>query len=169
MIISPDTFRVRPNGYYDSSFEATAAAWDRTFREFRHALDQKNPLRVVLLVGLPGSGKSTWTKHNDHDDHIIIDATLTRKIERAPLIQLAQYQQIDVEALVFLTPMIDCMFRNAERSPDRRVPHNVLARMVENMQTDPVTLEEGFEWIHAVRHKVRSPESPTRTSTKRPS
>jgi hypothetical protein len=151
MIISPDNFRYDTRGYYDPSVEATARAWDRTFSELDEALLAR-PDRLVLLVGLPGSGKSTWAERNDNERDIFLDATLTRKIERMPLIQLAQRHDVSVEAKVFMTPMLDCMFRNNGRASDRRVPHSVIARMVENMQNDPVTLDEGFDRISAFRH-----------------
>lgn len=149
MIISPDNFRYDTRGYYDSSIEATARAWDRTFSELNEALLVR-PDRLVLLIGLPGSGKSTWAERADNSSDIFLDATLTRKIERMPLIQLAQKHHIPTTGMVFMTPMLDCMFRNMGRSADRRVPHNVLARMVENMQAEPVTLDEGFSHIIAV-------------------
>lgn len=156
MIICPDNFRTRDDGLYDSSADASERAWNETYAAIVGAL-VTTPARVVLLIGLPGSGKSTWAYgrqcylDGETLTEVIVDATFSRRIERAPVIQMAAQRRIPVDAVVFLTPLLECMSRNATRSPDRRVPFSAIARMDENLRRDPVLLDEGFRTITAVR------------------
>lgn len=158
MIICPDTFRTRDDGSYDSSPDASERAWNDTYAAVIGALKSR-PARIVLLVGLPGAGKSTWAAAQNDElaystQSIFVDATFSRRVERAPVIQMAAQHQVPVEAVVFLTPLLECMSRNATRPQDRRVPFAVIARMDENLRHEPVTLEEGFDKIIAVRPTV---------------
>lgn len=155
MIISPDTFRTRANGTYDSSLAATERAWDNTYTTILEALEAK-AARLTLLVGIPGSGKSTWAVTNCLPQplaytEVIVDATFSRRAERAPLIQMGVQFQVPVYAVVFMTPLLECWRRNAIRPNDRRVPFSVLTNMEENLRLNPVTLDEGFHSITAVR------------------
>lgn len=156
LVISPDNFRIRDDGSYDSSSEASERAWDETYSAVLGALVAK-PAVLTLLVGLPGSGKSTWAYGRQcfletHEfTEVVVDATFSRRIERTPLLQMAARSQVPVDAVVFMTPLIECLSRNSTRPPDRRIPFSVIARMHENMQREPVLLDEGFRTITAVR------------------
>lgn len=155
MIICPDTFRTRANGTYDASSAASEHAWDETYNAIMGALVAKVS-QVTLLVGVPGSGKSTWAYGrqcalDDAHSMVIVDATFSRRAERAPVIQMAAQRQVPVHAVVFMTPLLECWRRNSTRSPDRRVPFQVLVNMEENLRLNPVTLDEGFHSITAVR------------------
>lgn len=159
MIISPDDFRTDADGRYDASPEASSYAWTRSYQALLGALQVKQE-SLVLLVGVPGAGKSTWIKSEPWAgalgplQTVYFDATLTRRVERQPLIELGQRYKVPVEAVVFLTPLIDCVTRNDQRSSDRKVPFPVIARMHENMRTEPVMLDEGFERIRAIRPEL---------------
>jgi predicted kinase len=156
MIISPDIFRFGSEGKYLSSPEASALAWQKCFDLLRSALEQEAE-SLVLMVGIPGSGKTTWLKNDPYAERlgpqqtIFFDATLTRRVEREPLVQMAAEFKVPVRAVVFLTPIQVCLSRNWARSEDRRVPYPVIARMQENLRNEPVTLEEGFKEIEAIR------------------
>jgi hypothetical protein len=159
MIICPDDQRIRPDGSYDISADATERAWDDSYAQLAGHL-QTDLTSITLLVGVPGCGKSTWAygkeswlkgEHAGDVREVIIDATLTRRIERLPLIQMAQRHHVPVHAVVFMTPLDECISRNSVRPPGRRVPFNVIARMYENLRREPVTLDEGFESISVGR------------------
>jgi predicted kinase len=156
MIISPDSFRYDEGGKYVSSSEASAVAWEKSFQALLGAL-QVPVTGLYLLIGLPGAGKTTWLKNDPYADRlgpqqdIYFDATLTRRVEREPLIQMAAQYEVPVRAIVFLTPIQVCLSRNWGRTEDRRVPYPVIARMHENMRNEPAMLEEGFDEIRAIR------------------
>jgi predicted kinase len=150
MIISPDDFRVTADGKYDSSKETSTLAWEESFKLLNDAL-AKGPSALILLVGIPGSGKSTWAKTIDNPETILFDATFSRRAEREPLIQFAQAAKVRVEAVVFLTPISVCIQRNWQRPEDRRVPYAVMAAMHENLRKEPVNVAEGIAKIISVR------------------
>lgn len=154
MIISPDSLRYGADGLYDSSREATNTAWDLALAQLAMALPSSGGLS--LLVGIPGSGKSTWCAKNVHPDSsgIWFDATFTKRSQREPLIQMAAAAGKEVCAYVFLTPILTCIQRNQLRSPDRRVPYHVMSSMLENLRREPVTLDEGFQRITAIRPEM---------------
>lgn len=156
MIISPDTFRYGDDGKYVSTSEASTAAWEKSFQALLGAF-QVPVTSLVLMVGLPGAGKTTWLEREPYasglgpQQDVYFDATLTRRVEREPLLQMAAQYKVPVRAVVFLTPLQVCLTRNWARSEDRRVPYPVIARMHENMRNEPVVLEEGFVEIVAIR------------------
>lgn len=150
MIICPDDFRVTPDGLYDPSPAASELAWKQCFALLAdEALQAAGCL--TLLVGIPGAGKSTWAQHRDSPTVVIFDATFSRRIEREPLIEIGKAAGVRVEAVVFLTPISECIRRNWQRPQDRRVPYPVIASMHENLRREPVTLDEGFHRVEAVR------------------
>lgn len=158
IVICPDNLRFRntsnpTESFYDSSKEASQMAWHTCLE----ALGQKLQDAAVLhlMVGIPGSGKSTWLTDLDPEKfpgHIFFDATLTRRVERELLIQMAHRHDVEAVAEVFFVPLAVCVERNGWRSPDRMVPFYVLSSMLENLRKEPVTLEEGFSQITAHRY-----------------
>jgi predicted kinase len=150
MIICPDNFRVTPDGKYDPSPAASELAWKECFALLDKALQAAGCLK--LLMGIPGAGKSTWAQYHDAPTIVVFDATFSRRIERKPLIEIGKaVGVVSVEAVVFLTPISECIRRNWTRPEDRRVPYPVIASMHENMRREPVTLDEGFDCIRVVR------------------
>lgn len=118
---------------------------------------------LLLLVGAPGSGKSTWaaerfkpgeivsldslremvsddagrqdaTPHAVRAMHAIVegrlalgrttvvDATNAVPEHRAALLELGRRHNAQPIMAVFHTPVEECLARNAERDPNRRVP-----------------------------------------------
>src|SRR5688500_17422949 len=67
MIIEPDQSHYA-DGRYDWSPARHAAAWAGAFDEFDAALAKTRFRRVLLLVGLPGAGKSTYATECDAPD-----------------------------------------------------------------------------------------------------
>ena len=151
MIICPDDHRLDENGKYDPSKEKSNFAWTHCLQQLQELLNaDPKPARLVLLVGIPGSGKSTWAAEQEHPADIFFDATFSRRAEREPLIQMAKAAGVEVEAFVFLTPISICLARNWKRPEDRRVPYPVMASMLENLRKEPVTVDEGFARINAL-------------------
>lgn len=130
--------------------------------------------RLWLLVGAPGSGKSTWAKQQDgawisrdvirfsmlkegnhyfeHEDevykefiHQIQDALQTNENvyadashlnwpARNKLLSHLKLKDVDVGAVVFITPLNICFERNDTRTGHANVPHSVIRRMYYSFQ-----------------------------------
>lgn len=156
MIICPDRHRVTALGTYDPSPEASALAWKLCFDQLHDAIRSGDLKLVTLLVGAPGSGKSTWAmQYADDVAQVVFDATFSRKIEREPIVEIARTAKLLVDAVVFLTPISVCIARNWRRSEDRRVPYPVISSMHENLRREPVTLDEGFDSVQAIRAEIQ--------------
>jgi predicted kinase len=138
-------------GVYEWTPARAAAAWNRAYRDWEDALGKLHG--GMLLVGLPGSGKSTWIAEKQAPglarmglppEIAVFDATNTSRIGRRPLIEIAQSLDKQVEALLFQVPLITALRRNAERPPERRVPFDTMARMARQLDEDMPCLSEGF-------------------------
>src|SRR5688500_4323665 len=96
--------------------------------------------RCIALVGLPGSGKSTWAEANDDYRTLIFDSTALTRSARRAFTHACQKHRVPVDALVFTTSASECIARQAHR--EKVVP----AAMIRNMARDyePPSREEGY-------------------------
>jgi predicted kinase len=143
MIIEPD------QGYYDAGQyvwtpERRDAAWEDSFARLRQALAAGGIRKVILLLGVPGSGKSTHARRADADDVVVFDGYFGVRARRARALEIARDAGVPVEAVWIDTPLDECLARNDRRSPDRRVPYEVIRAMAAELTADPPTLAEGF-------------------------
>lgn len=152
-IISPDALLMEDGKYVWTPPRVEAA--HRTCREeFLQALQdpEKIPARVILLVGAPGSGKSTWANALPDENALIFDATLNSWPSRKILIEGARKEGFVVEVVTFLTPLSLCLKRNAARSEDRRVPTTVIENMHKKIRRAPPSpLSEKFHTLTYIR------------------
>ena len=143
-VISPDAFLINDEGVYEWTPDRGTAAWDRAYAELGKTLGP-----IVVLVGVPGSGKSTWLKTKISEEGldpkvVFFDATNVTRVGRQPLIEIAREQDRLIEAVVFQCRLITCLRRNAERPPERRVPTPTMMKMGAAVVTEAPTLSEGF-------------------------
>lgn len=134
--------------------------------------------KICLMVGPPGSGKSTFLKkyandgqiisrdairfdllaedddyfakeeevfkayidfiqsYLDKDVNVYADATHLNERSRNKLLDSLDLSKTSLNAIVFLTPLEECLKRNASRTGRARVPDNVLTDMY-NRYRDP--------------------------------
>jgi superoxide dismutase/predicted kinase len=161
MIISPDDhlYQIDPvtkKLTYVWSPSRVKAAWQETFRLLTRAIRDPKFTKLVLLVGIPAAGKSTWLKSNQEPDAIYIDATFTQKWARAKPIQMAKEHGKKVEAVYLDVPLPVSLERNAQRPPDRRVPDDTIVNMAVNLAKEPPSMSEGFDKITKVQTKLGS-------------
>ena len=95
MIISPDHLLLINNKYLWTPSNASAA-WATCMKNLQRAVKCGNYTDLVLMCGLPGSGKSTWLKSNNESSVIYFDATLLKPKDRRPLIKIAQSNNFNV-------------------------------------------------------------------------
>ena len=135
-----------------------------------------NSLKVIILVGHPGCGKSTWAKqyydqllHIDGDSlhtsarvakavgaglqqgrNVIVDATNVTLERRRDIILQAQRYQALVYGVVFRVPLTTCMERSKKRESEGGVHIPSVAFWTSNSRYVEPTLEEGFTFIGSV-------------------
>lgn len=144
MIISPDTYRYtsdsnlnRPIYQFDKDREPLV--WGMTYMAFINALPWVDS--AVVLVGIPGSGKSTWASRQ-LDNRLYFDATNTTAKDRRVLIALCAVHPTIVHAVMFDASLKLCITRNENRTEDRRVPPEIVISMYASLQ--PPSTDEGF-------------------------
>ena len=136
MIVSPDHYLITESGEYVWSPERIKAAWKSASTALLRLTNDPKWAKVVLMVGIPASGKSTWLKKNS---------------ERAPIIQIAKEAGMVVEAAVMTTPIAVCKDRNACRPSGRRVPDDVVELMAAQLLGDPPKKSEGIDRVYSAR------------------
>jgi predicted kinase len=134
-IICPDNYLYQGDRYVWSP-QRVKWAWDRAREDCARALLER-PREVVLLMGAPGSGKSTWVAREAREDSLYFDAVFDLSWKRKPFIRAAREAGIPVRIVWIKTPLETCLQRNAARSEDRRVPEEILRKMWENTMAHP--------------------------------
>jgi predicted kinase len=149
MIIEPDQFYFE-DGVYTWSPERSEASWEACYRRLDELLAGGAYRKVVILVGLPGCGKSTYTAANDAAGVVVFDGLFVPPERRACVLAVAAKHRVPVEAVWIGTDLDTCLARNARRSPDRRVPEDAIRRMKETLDASPPSLAEGLAAVHRI-------------------
>ena len=143
LVVSQDEFRVDEGGVYRFDFETSDKIVTKAKGVWRALLVRDDIEQAVLLVGPPGSGKSTWLEKNKEANTVYFDATNTQKKKRRKLIVAAEKAGKPISAVVFVTPIEVCEERNNTRPPGRRVPGFVVQQMASQVEQEPPTVDEG--------------------------
>ena len=147
-IVSPDAHLINEEGKYEWSPTRVQKAWDMARAELRMVLYYAE--RLVLMVGVPGAGKSTWLAAHGEEGAVYFDATLTTDKARAEFVTLARSMGKPVEVVWLDTPLAVCLARNAARTPDRRVPEETVRGMADKLARFPPHVREGFARVTRV-------------------
>jgi predicted kinase len=149
MIIEPD-LHVYEGHKYAWSAERRRAAWAASVRLFQQTLEQQRVEQVILMVGIPGAGKSTYARAVDRDDVVVLDSTFVEPERRWQIMQIARQFAVPVMAVWMDTEWDICVKRNAERGEDRRVPIEVMQEMYQSLFDERPREEEGFVDVRRV-------------------
>jgi len=157
LIISPDEYRYDDKGKYDGSPEGLYKGWAESFEhlgEFlRSEIHRTAGRKAIILMGVPGAGKTTWLKDNMHrfpDVSVCIDATHTTEKDRCAPLHFLKAFNFEVIAVWVYASIQTCLKRNAPRTPDRKVPLNVIEKKDKEFEI-PKFLE-GFSEIVTVNN-----------------
>lgn len=142
MLLAPDD--LLPVGPARWTRETVSEAWQHERRRLREALADTAVRQVVCLVGVPGSGKSTWALDHDQLGMVIFDACWAEAGKRRALAaQIRAAGKLPI-AVWLRTPLAVCRERNAARPPERRVPDVALLRACVALRDKPPTVAEGW-------------------------
>lgn len=142
-IVSPDSFLYRPDGTYHWTVPRVKQAWADAKAAFHRTLASGHASKVVLLMGVPAAGKTTWLSENREAGVLYFDATFDLPWKREPWITAARDAGLEVEVVWVDTPVEVCIERNAARSEDRRVPEEVVRAMHAKILSSPPSGREG--------------------------
>lgn len=152
-IICPDSYLYDDRGQYVFTKPRSKEAWVKAIQELEALLADPRVEKVILLVGIPGVGKSTWVSQQPDDPSVIyFDATFIKPEWRAPIIKVCQDWGIGVEAVWIKAPPSICRERNQSRPPDRKIPDPILTSMYEQVHKTPPQESEGFDKVTIIRN-----------------
>ncbi len=115
----------------------------RAERQLRECFWHGKPYtKVIIMVGLPGAGKSTWAQAHD-DDHTVIYDTCNSTVSARARIKL-QAGAPRTEMVWIDTPVTECLIRNEDRLKANRVPEHIIRWMARTMEPP------GFHEAHKV-------------------
>lgn len=110
-----------------------------------------SPADVIVVCGVPGSGKRTWarTAAGERPAAILFDAALPGRRHRRPIVEAARQHGARVSAIRIDVPLVVALNRNAARFPDKVVPEASLRTVYERFELP--TREEDFDDVRIVR------------------
>lgn len=146
MTINPDDFLETPEGRVWTP-ERNEEAWRLSYAALERALERAPvSMRVVIVCGIQGAGKSTWIASQPASSSTIyFDAALPGVRHRAKVISIAKRLGSAVEAVWIDTPLDVATKRNASRTPDKMVPTPAIVAVA--TQFEKPTTAEGFDRV----------------------
>ena len=77
VVVSPDHYLITESGEYVWSPDRVKAAWGRANSKLDYLLQSGKYDKLILMIGIPASGKSTWIQHHNDANAIYFDATFS--------------------------------------------------------------------------------------------
>ncbi|SFO27587.1 Predicted kinase [Variovorax sp. PDC80] len=143
--INPDHYLQTSTGRVFTK-ERQLAAWDRVYEDLEAALRRRSstPMQLYLVMGVQGSGKTTWIRRNIAalPGAVFLDAALPAARHRARALDIARRCGVEATTVWINTPLEIALARNASRPADERVPEEAM-RSVFSLLEAP-TVSEGF-------------------------
>ena len=154
-VISPDDYLFDLYGKYRWTPERVKIAWNRARAALADAVRWTEPRKVVVVCGIPASGKSTWIHANREPNTVYFDACLDLPWKREKSLRLIRSEvvgrTIEVELVWCNTTPTRAHQWNARRSEDRRVPREIIDKMASYFHANrPDGKREGFDAMKAV-------------------
>jgi predicted kinase len=149
-VIGPDEYMYHADGRYEWSPERYAAALNLALRDLRWAMAQPWCRGVVMLVGVQGSGKSTFVEASKRADCVYLDDTFTDPALRARFIAAARQAGKPIECVYLNEPLEVCLTRNEARPAHRRIREIVIRDEHALLVGSPPSVAEGFDSVRAL-------------------
>lgn len=143
--ISPEALQVQGP---DRAASDVGEAWAQAHRMLREALSAPSVAEVIVMVGTPGAGKSTWVKAQPHDPaKVAFDAVFADRARRVAIAKRIHAAGKRAVAVWVVTPLAECRARNNERPAWRKVPDPFLHRCATQLSLAPPTTLEGWDAV----------------------
>lgn len=144
IVINPDHFLQTESGRVWTP-ERSRIAWQQSYDALRTVIsaasDDLRNWTVVIVCGLQGAGKSTWIlKQPVRPGAVYFDAALPAARHRAPIIEIAQRANAQVEIVWIKVPLPVALARNSQRKDDEQVPETSI-QSVADLFEEPTTAE----------------------------
>jgi hypothetical protein len=150
LVLEPDQYSYDSEGRYAWTIEKRDQAWEDCFARLSAALSSPSFHRAVLMIGIPGSGKSTMARKRAEPGLVVFDGVFAQRATRLRAVEIARKAGKPISAIWLQTPWDECIRRNALRSPDRRIPEESMRGMEIQLEREPPTLEEGYATLEIV-------------------
>jgi hypothetical protein len=157
-VVSPDHYLYK-NGVYQFDNKALRdIAWETARSDLVILLQRPIPMRVYLLCGMTGAGKTTWSEesHYYEDRHsVVIDATNLTVIARANWLNIILREKykpnVDIRtcAVVFDVPYSTLIARNKKH---RRIEEKRYLELYQSQEKIDIP-SENFDEVMVVRHE----------------
>lgn len=144
MHINPDHYLETVSGRVFTA-KRNQIAWAKCFDDFEKEVINNSSVQIVyVLIGCQAAGKSTWAdkKIKEEPYNIVFDAILVKKVERAPIIDIAAQKNLQCIAVLFKTDLAICLERNGQRTIDKMVDEQALKNVFAAIEAP--SLDEGF-------------------------
>lgn len=143
--ISPEALRVQGPERTNAD---VGEAWAEAHRMLRAALARPEIERLIVMVGIPGAGKSTWLKYQPHDPGVIaFDAVFADRNRRIAMARRGHEAGKAAWCVWLTTDLATCIERNDRRPAWRRVPEPFLRRCEAQLRLAPPTTLEGWDRV----------------------
>ncbi|WP_321871946.1 AAA family ATPase [Paraburkholderia tropica] len=145
MHLNPDHYLQTESGRIFTA-ERNAAAWERLYAELSAALlVRKRP--IVMVIGVQGAGKSTWTKQwaSEPNEIIYVDSTFATVNRRSRVLAIAKAAGVSVSAVWVRVNLKTALRRNRSRPADEIVPDDAVENVFKVFE--PPLLGEGFREV----------------------
>ncbi|WP_321920119.1 AAA family ATPase [Paraburkholderia tropica] len=145
MQLNPDHYLQTDAGRIFTA-ERNAAAWERLYAELSAALlVRKRP--IVMVIGVQGTGKSTWTtqRASESGETIYVDSTFATANRRSRVLAIAKAAGVSVSAVWVRVDLKTALRRNRNRPADEIVPDDAVENVFKLFE--PPLVGEGFREV----------------------
>lgn len=148
MILRPES--LLPQDATPRTRAMVAEAWASCRRALRSALLDPAVHTVVVMVGVPGAGKTTWSDARDVEGVVVFDAVWSHPGRRAAIARQVRAADRRAIAVWVRTPLPEALARNAARPAWRRVPQSFCLRAAAALHAQPPHPREGWHEVQVV-------------------
>lgn len=130
-VISPDALRTGEDSL------SMKKAWLQALKQLRAVVDTPNQKNIYITIGVPGSGKSSWSSTFicSHRISVIFDACNLTRSDRYELFDIVrQSNRIHVVAVVFCILLETLEARNSKRVSMEKLPVEKLRAFYESIE-----------------------------------